>query len=155
MDHHLVGDGLQAGGDRLALGRIVRLTPGNVHADTAALEADQRDSRRPALVIAALGVDFRAVGDGSDIATAVLATFMFLLAAPTAWLFAIDFIEAGRFTVVFVGVITSFPIWFLLGAKLAQAASHWGEWIGAYLKICVVWTVLWIILVQILSALVG
>jgi hypothetical protein len=107
------------------------------------------------LVIAALGVDFRAVGDGSDIATAVLATFMFLVAAPTAWLFAIDFIEAGRFTVVFVGVITSFPIWFLLGAKLAQAASHWGEWIGAYLKICVVWTVLWIILAQILSALVG
>jgi hypothetical protein len=108
-----------------------------------------------ALVVAALGVDFRAVGDGSDIATAVLATFMFVVAVPTAWIFAIDFIEAGRFTVVLVGVLTSFPIWFLLGTKLAQAASHWGEWIGAYLKICVIWTVFWIVLAQIVGAIVG
>jgi hypothetical protein len=108
-----------------------------------------------ALVVAALGVDFRAVGDGSDIATAVLATFMFVVAAPTAWIFAIDFIEAGRFTVVLVGVITSFPIWYLLGTKLARAASHWGEWVGAYLKLCVLWTVFWIVMAQVLSALVG
>ncbi len=107
------------------------------------------------LVAAALGVDFRAVGDGSDIATAVLATVLFVIAAPTAWIFSIDFIEADRFTAVFVSVITSFPLWYLLGAKLAQAASHWLEWIGAYLKICVVWTVFWILALQVISIWVG
>lgn len=107
------------------------------------------------LVVVALGVDFRAVGDGADIATAVLATILFLVAAPTAWLFAIDFIEAGRFTVVFVGVVTSFPIWYLIGSKLATAVAHWVEWIAAYLKVCVVWTVVWILVLQVLSAVFG
>jgi hypothetical protein len=104
-----------------------------------------------ALVVAALGVDFRAVGDGSDIATAVLATLLFVIAAPTAWIFAIDFIEAGRFTVVFASIITSFPIWYLIGVKLGSAATHWPVWISAYLKLCVIWTVLWILLLQVVS----
>jgi len=108
-----------------------------------------------ALVIVALGVDFRAVGDGSDIATAVLATMLFVIAAPTAWIFAIDFIEAGRFTIVFAGVVTSFPLWYLLGAKLAQAVSRWPDWIAAYVKICVSWTVAWIVILQVAALWIG
>ncbi len=107
------------------------------------------------LVIVALGVDFRAIGDESDIATAVLATVLFVIAAPTAWIFAIDFIEAGRFTIVFASVITSFPLWYLLGAKLAQSVTRWPDWIAAYLKICVLWTITWILLLQVVSFWVG
>jgi len=104
-----------------------------------------------ALVVAAVSVDFRAVGDGSDIATALLATVLFVIAAPTAWIFAIDFIQADQFTVIFVGVITSFPLWYLLGVKLARAAAHWTEWITAYLKVSLVWTVLWILVLTLAS----
>ena len=107
------------------------------------------------LVVVALGVDFRSVGDGSDIATAVLATLLFVIAAPTAWIFAIDFIEAGRFTVVLASVITSFPLWYLVGAKLADAVVRWPDWIAAYAKICVLWTVLWIVVLQVVSVWVG
>ena len=103
------------------------------------------------LVVVALGADFRAVGDESDIATALLATVLFVVAAPTAWIFAIDFIEAGRFTVVFSSIITSFPIWYLLGSKLAQVATGWPAWIASYLKICILWTVLWILLLQLFA----
>ena len=78
-----------------------------------------------------------------------------MIAAPTAWIFAIDFIEAGRFTVILASVVTSFPVWYLIGVKLANAASHWPMWISAYLKICVIWVVFWILLLQIVSIWVG
>jgi hypothetical protein len=103
------------------------------------------------LVVVALGADFRAIGDGSDFATALLATVLFVIAAPTAWIFSIDFIEAGRFTVVFVSVITSFPLWYFIGSRLARVVPSWPSWITSYLKICILWTVLWMLLIQLFA----
>ena len=48
------------------------------------------------LAAGALSVGFDRVGDMADLAASVLAVGLFLIAAPTAWLFTVEFIEAGR-----------------------------------------------------------
>ena len=94
-----------------------------------------------ALMALALTGGFRSGGDLADPATSILAAFIFLIAAPTAWVFAIDFIEADRFTVLFVGAMTSLPIWWLLGARIALVVDDWRHWISRYLWISIGWTV--------------
>lgn len=89
---------------------------------------------------------FRQGGDFSDPAISILGAFIFLIAAPTAWVFAIDFIEADRFTVLFVGTMTSLPLWWLLGARLATTAESWVQWTGRYLRIAVGWSILVLLL---------
>jgi hypothetical protein len=89
------------------------------------------------LAAVALGVDFDAAGGEQGLATAVLGTILFLMAAPTTWIFAIDFIEAGRVTVVLIGLITSLPLWYLAGVRLAVASEHWGQFLLRYATLCV------------------
>lgn len=97
----------------------------------------------PLLLIAlALTGGFRHGGDVADPATSILGAFVFLIAAPTAWVFAIEFIEADRFTVLFVGAMTSLPLWWLLGSRLARLAEDWKRWIVRYLRISLVWSLL-------------
>ena len=105
------------------------------------------------LVVAALRVDFTAVGGPSQMATAVLGTIIFVIAAPTSWLFAIDFIEAGLFTVVAVSVLTSFPLWYLVGVRLARSTNEWSVWIARYLGTCAVWTVAVLVVLEVLGSL--
>ena len=105
------------------------------------------------LVVAALRVDFTAVGGPSQMATAVLGTIIFVIAAPTSWLFAIDFIEAGLFTVVAVSLLTSFPLWYLVGVRLARSTNEWSVWIARYLGTCAAWTVAVLVVLEVLGSL--
>jgi hypothetical protein len=94
------------------------------------------------LVVLAIGTGFRRTGDFSDIAVAFLAAFLLLVAEPTAWLFSFDFLDADRFTIVFVGALTSFPLWYLAGSALAARAERWKVWVWRYTVACVGWTAL-------------
>ena len=99
-----------------------------------------------------LSVGFRGSGDVSDLATAILGAILFLVAAPTAWVFAIDFIEASRLTVISLGALTSLPLWYLLGSRLALRAENWLTWLKRYLIFCGLWTVLVLVLIMVLAA---
>lgn len=90
------------------------------------------------LAVIALGADFRAAGGERGVATAVLGVILFLMAAPTTWVFAIDFIEAGRVTVVLVGLLTSLPLWYLIGVRLAMASASWSEYVRRYVMVFIV-----------------
>lgn len=84
----------------------------------------------PSVLIAiALSVGF---GFHDDLATAFLATLLVGLAAPTAWLFAIDFIHASALTILVLGVLSSFPLWYMLGAFLADRSSSWRSFLNRY-----------------------
>ncbi len=100
----------------------------------------------------ALGVEFTTSGGLRGFGTAYLGALMFVIAAPTAWLFAIDFIEAGRFTVIAFGVATSFPFWFLIGMGLASVSRHWVSWAGRYLAIAATWSVASLLVVGIIGS---
>lgn len=99
------------------------------------------------LVALAVGVEFSAQGGLRGFGTAFTGALLFVIAAPTSWLFAIDFIEAGKFTVIAFGVATSFPLWFLVGAGLASGSRTWVEWAGRYVMVAAIWSVLTLLLV--------
>ena len=105
------------------------------------------------LVGLALSVEFATSGGIRGFGTAYLGGLVFVIAAPTAWLFAIDFIEAGRFTVIAFGVLTSFPIWFFVGAALARGSRNWMEWSGRYLTVAAIWSVVSLLVVAIVGSL--
>ncbi len=95
-----------------------------------------------ALATYALSIDFDRVGNMSDLAASILATMLFLIAAPTTWIFTVDFIEAGRLLVVVSGLLTSLPLWYLLGSRVAHFSNGWRVWIQRYAIFCLVWSVL-------------
>ncbi|MCP4964627.1 MAG: hypothetical protein GY926_05285 [bacterium] len=103
----------------------------------------------------ALSIDFDRVGNMADVAASILATMLFLVAAPTAWIFTADFIEAGRLLVVVAGLLTSLPLWYLLGSRLAYFSPGWGDWLRRYLVSCVVWTALNVVLLVLVGTVVG
>ncbi len=95
----------------------------------------------PLLLIAmALGTGFRKGGDYADLAASFLAALLFLVAAPTAWIFSFDFVDPDRFTIVFVGALTSLPLWYMAGSALAARTELWLRWLTRYVLICVTWT---------------
>lgn len=106
------------------------------------------------LVLTAIAVGFRKGGDAGDFAASFVGSVLFLIAAPTAWIFAFDFIEVTRLTVVTLGVLTSFPLWYLVGAALGERAAHLGVWLRRYLTICVGWTVLNLLFLGVVAAVV-
>jgi hypothetical protein len=93
------------------------------------------------LVAGALSVGFSRTGDMADLAASVLAVGLFLIAAPTAWVFTADFIVAGRLLIVTSALLTSLPLWYLVGSRLAFAATGWLAWLRHYIIICIVWSV--------------
>lgn len=104
-----------------------------------------------ALIGLALGVGFRSSSDASELATAFLGAILFLVAAPTSWVFAIEFIEASRLTVFTVGALSSLPLWYLLGSRLALRAENWSTWLKRYAIFCGLWTVLTFVLIAVLA----
>lgn len=92
------------------------------------------------LVIVALGAGFRQGGDMSAFAATLAATVLFLIAAPTAWVMAFDFIDVTRFTVLAFGIVTSAPIWYVVGVALARRSRRWLDWLRRYTLACVLWT---------------
>ena len=107
------------------------------------------------LVALGIGVEFTSSGGLRGFSTAYMGTLLFLIAAPTSWIFAIDFIEAGRFTVVAFGVLTSFPLWYLVGAGVAGRSRQWVEWAGRYLTLAAVWSVATLLLMGVAAAIAG
>lgn len=104
------------------------------------------------LVALAIGVDFSEGGGLRGFGTAFMGALLFVMAAPTSWIFAIDFIEAGKFTVIAFGVVTSFPLWFLVGAGLAGGSRHWVEWAGRYVTVAAAWSVVTLLIVGIVGS---
>ena len=106
------------------------------------------------LVLLVVGVGFSRGGDGADFAASFVGSVLFLIAAPTAWIFSFDFIDVTRLTVIVLGIATSFPIWYLLGAALGERASSLGVWVRRYLTICVVWTLVTIVFLGLIATVV-
>ena len=93
------------------------------------------------LVALAVSTGFRRAGDG-ELASSYLAALLLLIAEPTAWIFSFDFVDPDRFTIIFVGALTSFPIWYMAGSAIAARTERWRRWVSTYLLICVLWTLL-------------
>jgi len=108
-----------------------------------------------ALAAGTLSVGFDRVGDMSDLAASILAVVLFLIAAPTAWIFSVDFIEAGRLLVVTSALATSWPLWFLAGSRLAYFATSWVIWFRRYVVMCVVWSVLNVLVLVVIGTVSG
>jgi hypothetical protein len=107
------------------------------------------------LVAGALSVGFSRTGDMADLAASVLAVGLFLIAAPTAWVFTADFIVAGRLLVVTSALVTSLPLWFLVGSRLAYVATGWLIWLRSYIIVCIVWSVLNVLVFILLGSITG
>lgn len=88
-----------------------------------------------------------------DFAASIAAAVLFVVAAPTAWVLAFSFIEMSRFGVLAFGVLTSFPLWFIVGRLLAARSEQWIHWFRTYAMLCVVWTAANLVLFGIVAAL--
>lgn len=100
----------------------------------------------------AIGVGFRQGGGVAEFGASFAGAVLFLVAAPTAWVFAIDFIEAERFTVMFVGALTSLPLWALAGAGLARISTSWRQWTVRYFAMCAAWLTAYVVLIGLLAS---
>ncbi len=107
------------------------------------------------LAAGALSVGFDRVGDMADLAASVLAVGLFLIAAPTAWVFTVEFIEAGRLLIVTSALVTSLPLWFLAGSRLAYFSTSWAVFLRRYVVFCLVWSVLNVMLFILLGSIAG
>lgn len=92
------------------------------------------------LVIVSLGAGFRQGGDMADFAATLAATVLFLIAAPTSWVLSFDFIDVTRFTVLLFGIVTSAPLWWILGVWIARQSETFVDWARPYAFACVGWT---------------
>ena len=102
-----------------------------------------------------LSVGFRQGGDMTDFAASIVGTLLFLIAAPTAWVMAFDFIDVTRFTVILFGIVTSAPLWWLAGVALARSSDTWSIWWRRYLVVSVLWTVGSIVVIAVIASLIG
>ena len=92
------------------------------------------------LVATSLGVGFRKAGDLQDFAASFVGSILTVVALPTVWFVSFDFIEVTRMTVLVFGLVTSLPLWYLLGAAIGDRSETWGNWFRTYATICMVWT---------------
>jgi hypothetical protein len=99
------------------------------------------------LIALTIGVGFRQGGGAAEFGASFAASVMFLVAAPTAWILAIDFIEAERFTILLFGAATSLPLWAIVGNLLAAISSSWRQWMVRYVAVCAVWTTLYVVVI--------
>jgi len=107
------------------------------------------------MVVMALGVGARRGGDLQDFAASFVAAVMLVIALPTTWLLSLDFSEVSRTTVLMFGLVTSLPLWYLLGRALGSRATTWGRWFQRYVTVAIIWTLtnlLILAMVAVLSA---
>lgn len=107
------------------------------------------------LIVAALSVGFRSGGNMNDFAASLAGAVLFLVAAPTAWVLAFPFIDVTRFTVFVFGIVTSVPVWYLVGRTVAARSGRWIDWLRIYGIVCVAWTSFNLLLFGFIAALVG
>lgn len=107
------------------------------------------------MVVMALAVGSRRGGDIQDFAASFVAAVMFVIALPTTWLLSFDFIEVSRTTILFFGLVTSLPLWYLLGTALGARVQTWGGWFRRYVTAALIWTMANLILLAVIAALAG
>jgi hypothetical protein len=107
------------------------------------------------MVVLAFAVGSRRGGDLQDFAASFVAAMMFVIALPTTWLLSFDFIDVSRATVLIFGVVTSLPLWYLLGTALGARVVSWGRWLQRYITIALVWTIGILLLLAVIAALGG
>ena len=90
-----------------------------------------------------------------EFAATLAGTVLFLIAAPTAWVLSFDFIDVTRFTVLVFGIVTSLPIWYVMGVSIARASDQWWAWMRRYATVCVAWTALNVFGIAIVAAIAG
>ncbi|MCZ7534191.1 MAG: hypothetical protein M5U23_12470 [Acidimicrobiia bacterium] len=103
----------------------------------------------------ALSVGFREGGDMTDFAGSLVATVLFLIVTPTAWVLSFPFIDVTRFTVILFGMVTSAPLWWLAGVAIARGADTWIVWTRRYLVASIVWMITNIVVIAIIASLVS
>ena len=91
----------------------------------------------------------------ADFAATIAGTILFLVAAPTAWVLSFPFIDVTRFTVIVFGIVTSAPLWWLLGVALARGSATWLDWIRRYAMFTISWLVGNIIAMAVVAMLVA
>ena len=104
------------------------------------------------LIALTIGVGFRQGGGAAEFGASFAASVMFLVAAPTAWVLAIDFIEAERFTILLFGAATSLPLWAIVGSLVAGLSKSWRQWIVRYIAICAAWTTFYVVAIGAIAA---
>ena len=107
------------------------------------------------LMVLSIGAGFHEGGDMTDIAGAVLGAMLFVIAAPTAWIFAFEFIDVSRFAVMATSVLTSFPVWYLVGGRMAVVSGNWGRWLSRYVRLIMVWTTFNIVMLGLVALVIG
>ena len=107
------------------------------------------------LVMIGLSTGFRSGGDMADFAATIAGTVLFLIAAPTAWVLSFPFIDVTRFTVIVFGIVTSAPLWWLLGVAFARASETWLDWVRRYAVFSISWLVINIIAMAVVAAIVS
>jgi len=108
-----------------------------------------------ALVVIAVSVGFRRPGDVGEFAATMAASVLFLVAAPTTWVLSFSFIDVTRFTVLVFGLVTSLPLWFLVGMALSRGALDWISWVRRYVVFVVAWTSFNLLAIAIVASLSG
>ena len=107
------------------------------------------------MVVMALAVGSREPGNLQDFAASFVAAVMLVIALPTTWFLSFDFIEVSRTTVVVFGLVTSLPLWYVLGTALAVRSENWGRWFRLYVTVAMAWTLGKMLLLAVVGALAG
>lgn len=105
------------------------------------------------MVVMALAVGSRQPGDLQDFAASFVAAVMVVIALPTTWFLSFDFIVVSRMTVVVFGLVTSLPLWYLLGTSLAVRSETWSYWFRNYVTVAMGWTLLNLLILAVVGAL--
>ena len=107
------------------------------------------------MVVMALAAGSREPGNLQDFAASFVAAVMLVIALPTTWFLSFDFIEVSRTTVVVFGLVTSLPLWYVLGTALAVRSENWGRWFRLYVTVAMAWTLGNMLLLAVVGALAG
>lgn len=107
------------------------------------------------LVVTSLSVGFRKAGDLQDFAASFVASILTVVALPTVWFVSFDFIDLTRMSVLVFGLVTSLPLWYLLGAFIGERSVSWGTWIRAYLAACLLWTLANFVVLAVIASVVS
>jgi len=98
----------------------------------------------PSLVLFGSFIGMRGTVSGlTDPADSVVAGLLVFIAAPTTWLFAA--LRLSPEVAIVLGVITSLPLWFLLGQRIAESAWNWKQWAVRYATWLLGWLVVMVL----------
>ncbi|MEN8234421.1 MAG: hypothetical protein ABFR89_05805 [Actinomycetota bacterium] len=105
------------------------------------------------MVVLAVSVGSRHGGDLQDFALSFVAAVMIVIAMPTTWFMSFEFVDVSRTTVLVFGVLTSFPLWYVLGTALAVRSETWGQWFRRYVTVTLLWTLANLLILSVVAAL--